>query len=135
GQHVVDAGVDPRLDGERDALVAVKAGEGRQRAALHLHDRDPEARGMQDESLERLTALRDDEQAMGGPARDERLLDGTPPCHELLVVGQQVGWRDRRTERWRRPRRLPGAIRRRPPEATSIRTGSVEAGALEPAAV
>ena len=45
-----------RLDDERDALVAVEAGERRQRSALDLDDRDPQVRGVEDELLEGLRA-------------------------------------------------------------------------------
>ena len=54
GEDVVEAGEPARLDDERDALVAVEAGERRQRAALDLDDRDPQGRGVEDEPLERL---------------------------------------------------------------------------------
>ncbi|MEJ7696283.1 MAG: hypothetical protein WKF78_06630 [Candidatus Limnocylindrales bacterium] len=39
-QDVVDRGEDAWLDHERDALVSVEAGQRRQRATLHLDDRD-----------------------------------------------------------------------------------------------
>jgi hypothetical protein len=97
-EHVVDPGVDPRLDRERDPLVAIEPGERGQGATLDLDDRDPQAGRVKDEPLECLTPLRDDEQAMGRPARDERLFDRPPPGDELLVVGQQVRRRDRRAE-------------------------------------
>ena len=58
GQDVVERREPARRDDERDALVAVEAGERGQRAALDLDDRDPQARRVQDELLERLAALR-----------------------------------------------------------------------------
>ena len=79
------AGVAARLDDQRDALVAVEAGQRRQRPALDLDDRDPQVRGVQDELLERGASLRDDEQADRRPARDERLLDRSPAGDELFV--------------------------------------------------
>ena len=48
---------------------------------------------MEDELFERVPALRDDEQAMRGPARGEDLLDRAPTGHELLVGAEQVGRR------------------------------------------
>ena len=62
GEDVVEASRTARLDDERDALVAVEAGERRQRPALDLDDRDAQARGVEDELLERVAALRDDQQ-------------------------------------------------------------------------
>ena len=53
-EHVVERRELARLDDQRDALVAVEAGERRQRAALDLDDRDPQARRVQDELLEGL---------------------------------------------------------------------------------
>ena len=41
-----------RFDDEGDALVAIEPGHGRQRAALDLDDRDPQARGVEDQLLE-----------------------------------------------------------------------------------
>ena len=78
----------PRLDDQRDTLVAVEPGQRGQRPAFDLDDRDPQARGVQDDLLERLAALRHDQQPAGRPARDERLLDRTPPGDELLVRGR-----------------------------------------------
>jgi hypothetical protein len=40
---------------------------------------------MQDDALQRAPALRDDEQAMGGSAGCERLLDGAAAGDQLLV--------------------------------------------------
>jgi hypothetical protein len=105
GEDVVEAGVRPRLDGQGDALVAVESGERGQRAAFDLDDRDPEARGVQDEPFECLPALRDDEQAMGGPPRDERFLDGPAPGDQLLVGPEQVEVARRGGRRLTRTRR------------------------------
>ena len=130
-------GVPARRDDERDALVAVEAGQRGQRAALDLDDRDPQARRMEDELLERLTALRHDEQAAGLAAGDERLLDGPAAGDELL--GLEIDQAIRR--RWtpagtrpaagRGPRRRPGARRR--PDGPSGRTPYGRPRADEPA--
>jgi hypothetical protein len=69
---------------------------------------------------------------MGGPARDERLFNGSAAGHELLVVSKQVRWRDRRPERSRRPRRLPGTIRRWASKPAPIGAGPVETAAIRP---
>ena len=92
GEDVVDVGVPPRRDHEGDALVAVEPGQRGERAALDLDDRDPQARRVEDELLERLAALGHDEQAASLAAGDERLLDRPAPGHQLLELGvEQVG--------------------------------------------
>ena len=93
GEDVVDGGEPTRLDDEGDALVTIEAGERRQRPAFDLDDRDPQARGVQDDLLERLPALRDDEQPAGRPPGDERLLDRPASGDEFLIGGQGVRWR------------------------------------------
>ena len=74
-QDLLERRVPARLDDERHALVAIEAGERRERAAFELDDREPQARRVQHELLERLASLRDDQQALRRAARDERLLD------------------------------------------------------------
>lgn len=74
--------------------MAVEAGDRGQGATLDLDDRNSQARGVEDETLQRLAALRHDEQAAGRAAGDERLLDRTTACDELLALADQVGWRD-----------------------------------------
>ena len=121
GEDVVERGEPARLDHERDPLVAVEPGQRGQRAALDLDDRDAQAGGMEDELLERVPALRDDEQAMGGPAGGEDLLDRAAAGDELLVGAEQV----RRRQRRRRPR--PGRGIRAGPAART-RTRAVARG-------
>jgi hypothetical protein len=131
-EDIVDARVDPWLDGEGDALVPVEARERRQGSAFDLDDRDPEAGRVQDEPLERLTALRDDEQPMGRSTCDEGLLDRAPAGDELLVVGQEVG-------RWDGgPEALIGAgpirprsVLRRPARSGSARPEAIRARTIE----
>ena len=84
------------VDDEPDALVAVEAGQRGQRPALELDDRDAQARGMEDQSLERLASLRHDEQAAGLAPRGERLLHGSPSGDQLLVLADEVRRRQRR---------------------------------------
>ena len=76
GEDVVQAGVLAAVGDERNPLVAVEAGQRRQRAALDLDDRDAQVGRVEDELLERLTALRNDQEADGLPVGDEGLLDG-----------------------------------------------------------
>ena len=111
GQDVGQAGVATRLDDEGDALVAVEPGERRQRAAFDLDDRDAQARGVQDDLLERRPALGHDQQSMRRATGDERLLDRAATGDELLVLGERLGRRQRRAVRGVRV----GAIRVRPP--------------------
>ena len=131
GEDVVDPGVDPWLDRESDPLVAVESGERGQRPAFDLDDGDPETGRVEDEPLERLAALRDDEEATSRSSSDERLLDRATSGNELLVLAEEVRWRDGRSERWRRTRgRLPLAVRSRSVETGSIGTGSPEVGSI-----
>jgi hypothetical protein len=114
--------------------VTVEAGHGRERPALDLDDRDPQARRVEDEPLESLAAGRDDEQALRGAPGDERLLDRTPAGDELLALAEQVGGR-------RRPRRrttgdnpwpsLPTTIARGPRRSAwaAVRGASASAAA------
>ncbi len=106
GEDVVGRRPLAKPDHERDALVPVEAGDLRQRPALDLDDRDPQARRVEHELLERPAALGDDEQPARLAAGDERLLDGAPARDELLVLGegQRRGERLGRPERHRRVR-------------------------------
>ena len=102
-----------RPDDERDPLVAVEPGERGQRAALDLDDRDPQARRVEDEPLERLAALGHDEQPDGRP-----LARRTPP--------RRGGGRRRAP---RRGRAGPGSGGGRRPEAgAGVRRGGAAAG-------
>jgi hypothetical protein len=96
--------VPTRIDDERDPLMAIEARQRRQRSALDLDDRDTQTGSMEDELFEGAPSLRNDDQAVCGPTRRERLFDGAPTRDELLVGAEQV----RRGERWRRPRPRTG---------------------------
>src|SRR4051794_39337188 len=89
--------------------MAIEPRDSRQRAALDLDDRDPQARGMENESLERLAPARDHEQPQGGAARDERFLDRATAGDQLFALGQEVRRRDRASVDRGRPSGLPGA--------------------------
>jgi hypothetical protein len=84
-EDVVERRVSPRFDDERDALVAVEAGECRERATLDLDDRDAQVGGVEDELLEGRTAIRDDEQAPRRTPRNECFLDGAATRNEFLI--------------------------------------------------
>ena len=103
GQDVVEAGELAAIGDQGDPLVAVEAGQRGQRPAFDLDDRDAQVGGVQDELLERLAALRDDEQADRLAVGDERLLDRVAAGDELLVLAEQVA--RRRTDRSSSPRR------------------------------
>jgi hypothetical protein len=109
--------------------VAVEPGQGGQCPAFDFDDRDPKAGCVEDEPLERLAALRDDEQATCGPSSDERLLDRAASRDELFVLGEEIRRGNGRSERRRSARgRLPLAVRSRPVESGSVEAGSVAAG-------
>jgi hypothetical protein len=52
---------------------------------------------VKDQSLERLASLRHDEQAARLASGGERLLDRPPAGDQLLVLADEVGWRQRRS--------------------------------------
>lgn len=94
GEDLVEGSEPARTDHKGDPLVTVESGHGCKRAALNLDDRNSQARGMQDETLERLASLGDDQQPNCGSPRDECLLDRAAAGDELLAVAEQVvGWR------------------------------------------
>ena len=73
--------------------MTIETGEGRERSALDLDDRDPQVRGMEHELLERRALLRDDEQTDRGTTRDERFLDRASTGDELLLGPERLGRR------------------------------------------
>lgn len=133
GQDVVQACELPGLDDERDTLVAIEAGERRERPAFDLDDRDPKVRRVEYQLLEGGAALGYDQEADGGASRDEGLLDGTSAGDELLLVAERLRRRQRRGPGRTTVSRLKGrALVRAPafgPRAVwSIGTGAATAG-------
>ena len=90
GEDVRERREPSRLDHERDTLVAIEAGDRRQRATLDLDDRDAQASGVEHQLLERLPPLRHDQQAVRRPPGGEDLLDRAATGHQLLVRPEQV---------------------------------------------
>jgi hypothetical protein len=102
--------------------MAIEAGQGCQRSALDLDDRDPQPGRMEDELFEGAASLRNDDQAVCGPTRCERLFDRAPTRDELLTGAEQV----RRGERWPGPRPRTGfGPLRRPRRAAGGRPAPV----------
>ena len=101
GEHIGDAREPTGLHDQGDALMAVKAGERRERPTFDLDDRDPQVRRMQDDPLQRLAALGHHEQPSSGPPRDEGFLHGSAAGDELLVRSERVGRRQAGTARRR----------------------------------
>jgi hypothetical protein len=95
GKDLLGRGVPTWIDHQRDPLMTIEAGQGCQRSALDLHDRDPEPGGMEDELFERAASLRNDDEPVCGPTGCERLLDRASTRDELLVRAEQVGRRKR----------------------------------------
>ena len=87
GQDALDVGHRTGAGDECHALVAVEAGQGRQRSALQLDHRNAQGRGVDDELIKRGASLRDDEQANRVAARGERLLDWAASGDQLLIFG------------------------------------------------
>ena len=78
--------------------MAVEAGDRGQRAALDLHDRDAQRRGVQDQRIEGGAPGGHDEQPPRLATCRERLFDRAAPGDELVAVAQQRsavegGWR------------------------------------------
>ena len=96
GQEIVDRCEPARLDHDGDALVAVEAGERRQRATLDLHDRDSEGRRVEHDPFEGLAALRGHQQATSRALRCESLLHGPAPGDELFAFLERRSRRGRR---------------------------------------
>ena len=90
GQDFIQGCEPARADHKGDSLVAVEPGHGRERAALHFDDRDPQARGVQDQTLERLAALGDDEQPNGRSSGNERLFHWAPAGHQLFALVEEI---------------------------------------------
>ena len=115
-EDVLEAGEASRLDDEGDALVAVEPGEGGQRPAFHLDDRDAQVGRVEDELLERLPSLGHDQQADGRAAGDERFLDGASTGDQLLALAQlRWRWQRRPEGPWQRgamaAARWPASVR------------------------
>jgi len=131
GKDVVDSGVYAGLDGKGDPLVTVEASQRGQRPAFDLDDGDPEARRVENESFQRLAALRNDEQAMGRSAGDECLLDRTASGNQLLVVREQIRRWNGRAERGSLANiGLPCAIGWRTVDAGPLNAGPIRAGSI-----
>ena len=96
GEDLVQGREPARTDDQGNPLVAVEPGEGREGSAFHLDDRDPEARGVQDQALECLPALGHDQEADRRPTGDEGLFDRAASCHQFLVTLEEAGGRGRR---------------------------------------
>ena len=142
GQQVIECRPAAWRNHQRDALMPVKPGHGGQRPALHFNHRDPEARGMQDEFLERHSALRDNQQPDRLAAGDKRLFNRSSTGNELLVIAKG----ERRVSDDSRPngdplpaRALDGAAKPRTiaksgtilPERSATGTCPIKAGSLK----
>ena len=77
-------------DDEGDALVPIETGEGRQRAAFELDDRDAGARRVEDERLERRATMGHDEEAARLTRRAECFLNRAAAGDQLLALADQV---------------------------------------------
>jgi hypothetical protein len=71
--------------------VAVEAREGRERAALQLHYRDPQRRGVNDELVQGGATLRNDEEPNRVAASSKRLLNGPSTGDQFLVLCESLG--------------------------------------------
>jgi hypothetical protein len=93
-QDLVQAGEPPRADHDGHALVPVESGDRRQRAALDLDDRNAKRRRVENQALERVPALRYDEQPPRIATCREGLLDGAAAGNDLVVGRDELGERD-----------------------------------------
>jgi hypothetical protein len=117
--------------------VAIEAGHRGQGPAFDLDDRDPQARGVENEPLEGLAPLRNHQQPNGRSAGHERLLDGSTSGNELFARIEQARWqRSGRPAILRRPRAaLAGGSPRRTGRSTIRTAAGLEVGPLNRAAV
>lgn len=97
-QKIVECRKTAPVGHESDALMTVESGQRGQRASLQFDDWDAEARGMKHELLERLAALRHDQQTMGCPPGEECLFDWVATGDQFFFLADQIG---RRRAAWR----------------------------------
>ena len=116
-EDVVDGRPASRLHDQRDPLVAVEAGERRERAAFDLDDGDAQRGRMQHELLQRLAPVRHHQQATRGATRGEGLLHRPAAGDQLLVVASTRG--AGRDSAERRTDAAEAAPTRRPPVAAA----------------
>ena len=102
-QDLVERGPATRGHHERHPLVPIEPADGRDGAALDLHDRDAQRGGMEDELVEGGPSLRDDEQPPRLASGRERLLDRPPAGHDLLILGESLDGRGAIRGRARQP--------------------------------
>src|SRR2546425_1586812 len=80
GEDVVERRVPAWGDYQTDALVPVEPRKRRQGAAFDLDNWDPKVRRVEDDALERLAAVRNDEQPFRLAPSDERLFHRPASC-------------------------------------------------------
>ncbi len=99
GQDVVQRGELARLDDERDALVAIEAGQRGQRTPFELDDRNAQPGGVEHELLQGAAPLWDHEQPECRAPGRKGLLDRPAAGDELFLLTEQIrgGKRGHRT--------------------------------------
>ena len=107
-KHVVERRELAWFDDERDALVAIEAGQRRQRSPFDLDDGNAQARRVQDQLLQRTATLWHNQETKRRPLGREGFLDRAASGDQLLAGPEQI----RRLEC--RHRALP-AVRRAMP--------------------
>src|SRR5664279_3600249 len=116
GQKVVYGREAAPVGDQSDSLMPVEPGQRRESAALDFDYRYSQTRRVEHELLERLTALRHDQQTVSGTPCEKRLFDRVAPCDQLLFLAHEV--------RWRRAARRSGPM--------SVGTGGKPVGATRP---
>jgi hypothetical protein len=76
--------------------MTVEPGQGRERPALDLDDRDPQRRRVEHEALECQATLRRHQQPDRGPPGGECLLHRPSAGDQLLLGAERLGRLDRR---------------------------------------
>ena len=111
-QNILNRSPRPRSDNERDPLVTVELGNGRERSAFHFNDRDPKVRCMEHDAFQCLPSLGNHEQPKRGAPGDEGLLDGAPSSDELFIRAEKLLVPSSRRLRFEGPPRGAGQVLR-----------------------
>jgi hypothetical protein len=90
-EKIFECGKAAPVGHKSDALMTVESGQRGKGASLQFDDWNSQARGMKHQLLERLAALRHDQQTMGCAPGQECLFDWVATGDQLLFLAHEVG--------------------------------------------